>query len=99
MARMKKLALAALMALALAAGGFAVGGETAQIAGSKGGLADPARESSIAWAAPDQRQIAGSKGADSAAGRESASLPTTLGELEQVAGSKGDMASAGRESS
>jgi hypothetical protein len=61
MVRIKKITLAALMAFALAAGGLAVGGETAQIAGSQGDKSKAGRESSIAWATPDAPQIAGSR--------------------------------------
>jgi hypothetical protein len=71
MIRVKKLAWAALVALAVAAGGLAVGGEAAQIAGSKGDMARLGRESASVWAAPDQVQIASSAGTRAKIGRES----------------------------
>lgn len=76
MARIKKITLAALVALALAAGGVAVGGEAAQIASSKGDKADVARESSYQIGFIDDEeiieQLASSAGTRAKIARESA---------------------------
>jgi hypothetical protein len=73
MARIKKIALAALVALALAAGGVAVGGEAAQVAGSN--PKSFGRESAYQINFIDDEeiieQVAGSAGDKSRAGRES----------------------------
>jgi hypothetical protein len=66
MDRIKKLALAALMAFALAAGGVAVGAGAEQVAGSKGcgpgGGANACYESSSLPATPEELQIASAPG-------------------------------------
>ena len=72
MVRIKKIVLATLVAFALAAGGMAVGAGAEQIASSKGGRADAARESASVPTQPEElQQVAGSKGDQARAGRES----------------------------
>ncbi len=74
MARIKKITLAALVAFALAAGGLAVGGGAAQVAGSN--PKSFGRESSYQIGFIDDEeiieQLASSAGSKSSAGRESA---------------------------
>jgi hypothetical protein len=95
MARIKKITLAALVALALTAGGLAIGGEASQVAGSKGcrppNESRACRESAFQISFIDDEeiieQVAGSKGDRARGGRESS-----------IAGSAGGRSRAGRES-
>lgn len=76
MARIKKLTLAAFFALALFAGGQALGDEATQVAGSKGDMGRGGRESSYQISFIDDEeiieQVASSAGTRARIGRESA---------------------------